>query len=389
MNYIITDLVHNINSIFASFKVPSETENFLNVIGIRDNLNKIFSGKTCVDVIFTKNTDKMFFGVNINPTMSAGDLLDVLFSDEEMNINRYTVEIDSKLFDIGLEASEITAYILFEISSLIDSSAPIWEVRAIIDHYIASKDDVISIKESVNYSQILIFAIKDALSKVSSIKYKDNDGILSNEFINNNDMRDSLVTGLNKIRSSVFGVGTGVKEPDLILLSWAFEIYKDARMNATSAIDTLEQSKQFTGSKLLIAEIDKTIKSLQRVNLDVTTESTRIIREAKSNGSLFANLKRNGLRALEDDLYEFKIRVKNAETEEDAYYALRQINTRINLLEEYIYTTEGLPEYEIERWREVARKYRELREELGRKKIGNKKSYGLFFDYDKLDQLDD
>ena len=34
-------------------------------------------------------------------------------------------------------------------------------------------------------------------------------------------------------------------------------------------------------------------------------------------------------------------------------------------------------------------KYRELREVLARKKIVNKKQYGLFFDYDKLDHLDD
>lgn len=381
---VISDLIGKLNAIFTAYNI--EGDNTINTTAIRDTLNKIFPGKTCVEVLYTRNTDKMFFGVMINPTITPTDLTNLLFSDENMEISRYFVELDSKLFSVGLEASEITAYLLNEISSMILTPAPLWEVRSIIDVYIASKDDVISIKDSVNYSQILIFAIKDALLKVSSTMYQqDLDAIESNNFIKDADLHDLLMTALVKIRTSVFGIRATVKEPNLTLIRWAFDLYRDVKHNGAMALETLKDAMQFTGSQLLVGETQKTIESLQRIGSEIVIEATRIMKEAKAGG-LFNNLKRNGLRAIEDDLYEYSMRVKNAETEEDAYYALRQINTRINLLEEYIYSTEGLSEAEIKRWRDVANRFRELREQLSRKKIIDKRQYGLFFNYDELDQ---
>jgi hypothetical protein len=352
---------------------------------IRNILNELFPNRTCYDVVYTENTDKVFFGVMINPTITPEDLINILFKDDDIVINRYSVEIDSKLLSIGLTAEELSAYVLNEVSSMINNAAPINEVRSIIDLYIADEDENISIKDSVNYSQILIFAIKDALSKITSSMYKEDvEDVLSNQFINSADLRDSLMTALMKVRTSVFGIGSTVKEPNLVLIKWAFGVYKDVKHNGPSAIDTLKDAMQLTGSKLLAAETKKTIESLQRIDSDIVIESAKILREAKSGG-LFNNLKRNGLRAIEDDLYEFTIRVKNADTEEEAFYALRQINTRINLLEEYIYSTDGLSEAEVKRWRDLAMRYRELREILSKKKIIDRRQYGLFFNYDELD----
>ena len=82
------------------------------------------------------------------------------------------------------------------------------------------------------------------------------------------------------------------------------------------------------------------------------------------------------------------MRIKNCETEEDALYILRGINTRLSILEDYLNNTPDLSDTERKRWELVATKYRELREQLAKKKIVNKKQYGLFFDYDQLDQLD-
>lgn len=376
---IIGDLVENLKTVFMTHNES------VNTYTIRNLLNKIFPGKTCIDVLYTENTDKLFFGVMINPTITPQELVDILFSDKDLEINRYSVELDSKLFSVGLEVDEVVAYLLYEISSMIYTSAPLWEVRSIIDLYIANKDDIVSIKDSIDYSQILIFAIKDALLKVSSSMYKEDlDTIESNELINSADLTNSLMSALVKMRTSVFGIGATVKEPNLVLIQWAFNLYRDVKHNGNTALETLKEAIQFTASRLLIAETKKTIESLQRIGSDITNESARIIKEAKAGG-LFNNLKRNGLRSIEDDLYEFSIRVKNATDEEEAYYALRQINTRINLLEEYIYNTDGLSEAEIQRWRDVANKFRELREQLSRKKIIDKKQYGLFFNYEELD----
>ena len=81
-------------------------------------------------------------------------------------------------------------------------------------------------------------------------------------------------------------------------------------------------------------------------------------------------------------------RTKSCETEEEAMYVLRGINTRLNILEDYLFNTPDLSDNERKRWEFLAIKYRELRNILAKKKIMNKKQYGIFVDYNQLDQLD-
>ena len=47
--------------------------------------------------------------------------------------------------------------------------------------------------------------------------------------------------------------------------------------------------------------------------------------------SIFRTLKQNGLRGLEDDLYEYKVRVKNVQDQSDAIYIMRCINYQNHL----------------------------------------------------------
>ena len=89
------------------------------------------------------------------------------------------------------------------------------------------------------------------------------------------------------------------------------------------------------------------------------------------------------MKTIENDVYEFQIRAKNAETEDDVFYALRQINTRISLLEDYL-NTEEISEHETEKWYKILTRYRDIREQLASKKIYNKKQYGIWFDYNQL-----
>lgn len=364
------------------------TERSLNTSKICEALNSIFPNNYCTEVIYTKNTDKLMFGIYVNPVISPNDTISILTDDEPITIKNYSVEIDSKLFDIGLTLDELIAYMLFDISNMILYQNHINTIRQVINVYQMESNTSIIFTAVANRVKIFVFAIKDAMIKFSSLKYADNDSILSNPFINSDDdLRDSLIDAQNKIRSSVFGLGSAVKEPQLTLLQWALDLYINFDTRFNTALETLKQSKNFTASKLLKSEIDKTINSMMRMSSLVATETAYIINEAKNRGSLFANLKRNGLRAIEDDLYEYRIRAKNAESEEEAWYALKQINTRINMLEDYLYNEQDLSEADYDRWRNVINSYRALREELSTKKIVNKKNYGLFFDYDQLDQI--
>ena len=69
-------------------------------------------------------------------------------------------------------------------------------------------------------------------------------------------------------------------------------------------------------------------------------------------------------------------------------YALRGINTRINILTDYIYNTPNISDAERKHWEQVIEMYQDLRVRLTKKNIINKKSYGIWFDYSKLDNLD-
>ena len=52
---------------------------------------------------------------------------------------------------------------------------------------------------------------------------------------------------------------------------------------------------------------------------------TSLTESAKKKMSLASQIKYSGLKSLEDDIYEYRMRIKNVETENDAIYIIRQI----------------------------------------------------------------
>ena len=174
---------------------------------------------------------------------------------------------------------------------------------------------------------------------------------------------------------------------EINVIRWAFDLIDNLDMHLLDAIDTLATIKSMTGSKLeynlLEAVIDSLKSTVDMDPMDKCVKESTIL----EGFSLFKSLKINGLRGIEDDLYEYKIRVKNCEDEEDAMYILRQINTRLTILDDYVRSEDKLSENERQRWLNDIEEYKNLRYQLGQKKIGGKKQYGIFIDYDKLDQL--
>lgn len=349
---------------------------------IRDLINKIFGNTNCVDVVFNQNRDKQFFGVYVNPTIVPEQLMAILYGDDDYTFDRYVVEIDAKLFMDSLTTNEISAVILREVSGMIADSSPVYNLRGIIDTFMCGNDDYISITGTADSAQLFILAVKDALHKITSCFYEGNDTV--NKFIEDNHLQVSLLSAQRKILSSSFGLNDTVREPKLMLLQWAFAIYQDIKNNTPNAIAVLTDLIGTKGSYSIDRDIKQTIESLKRLSSEVAMESAAILAEAR-RGGLVDKMKQDGLRAIEDDLYEFRVRAKNAETEDEAMYTLRQINSRINIIEEYLYQNQStLMPSEIERWNILSAKYRDLREEISKKTISHKKNYGIWFDYDKI-----
>jgi len=362
---------------------------------LKSGLNEIFAGFVCTELFYTLNTDKQFFGITVSPTIDSKDAVTIISTDEPVLIKNYKLELDSKLFDLDLDADEILATIIYEISSML-SPTTITAVRDLLHMYVLADNGVISIRDSINYYQIIIYAIKDTMYKVSSLLFKEDvEELYVNTDVQSLNLMDALVSAQEKILSSAFGSSDSVRSPKTIVLQYVFMVYKDISHNARMIKNDFKDAEDFTASILIRNEIDKTLKALDRIG-NTIAESTMPLSQLIDKNisslneiSLFKSLKQSGLRAIEDDYYEYAIRAKAAEDEPEAMSVLHSINTRISILDDYVYNTPDISDSERKRYEKLAEKYRDLREYISKKKIINKKQYGVFIDYSQYDHLDD
>ena len=396
----LSEKVEKLESVFVNilYLKPEDrvvAPNMSNLADLRTIINSIFDENKCLDVLYTLNTDKQFFGIRINPAMSASDATVILSTDEKVRLVNYQIEFDSKLFDIGLSGDELVAITIYEIASMMDNTEIFDNLRALIDCNVVTNDDVISIRDSVNYAQLIIFAIKDTMYKLSSMIFKDEpEDLLANPATAATETGESLLSAREKIISSISGLGDTFRTPKPVILEWMFLMYRDMKINSGIISDTLNDAKAFTASRLEIAEIDKTLDAVNRIdnsiieskNIDLNHFFEKKHLSSLNEISLFKSLKKNGLRGIENELYEYTMRVKNCTDADDAYLVMRGINNRLGVLEDYIYS-EQLTDSDRRHWEEVAQAYRDLRVVLSKKKLEGKQ-YGLFFDYKRLDELD-
>lgn len=357
-------------------------------------INNVFDDNHCINVLYTNNTDKQFFGIRINPNMSPSDAAVILTTDEKVKLNKYQIEFDSKLFDIGLNETELAAVTVYEISSMMDDYDIFDKIRLEVDKIMLKNEDVVRIRESVNYAQLVIFAIKDTLFKLSSLLFVENpDDLTMNTSIQACNLESYVVSARQKIDSSMQGLGESLRSPSAVILNWMFTMYRNMNIYSGVVKNTLKDSRDFTASRLEISEIEKTLTSIDRIEGNVLEESVSLNEffeqknvSSLNEFSLFKSLKRNGLRGIENDLYELALKVKNCTEPTEAYGIMRSINTRLGILEDYL-ATEAMNDNERKHWEYVCNQYRELRIALSKKKFKDR-MYGLFIDYDKLDELD-
>ena len=371
----------------VSAKIYDICQAFINTGSVEDTntsalvmaLNKIFTGKQCVTVIVTDNHDNIPFGIHVSPTITNVDLMTILVDTEEFNLDRYTVEIDSKLITTITDNDLIAAYMLDTIAG-VTSPETITTLRAIIDITLDATGSVINIKQSANYGAILIYGIKNMIRKI--VNCSDKVYIESDEF----ELAELLSTVAVKIGANWTEVEAG--DPKMSVLAWVLLIYTDLDREYKDAVRTLTDARPLTGSELEKVEIDKCIKALNRASMETVTEA--VLHEFKGL-SIFRTLKQNGLRGLEDDLYEYKVRIKNVQDQADAIYIMRCINSRLAILEDFLATEPNLKEADRARWQGVIDSYRDLRAKLSEKKfVSADRTLNAYlnFDYSKLDALD-
>lgn len=354
---------------------------------IREQLNLLGVGH-CGSVTYTPNTDKPLFGILVMPVITD-EYVNAFFIDGDIKpIDEYNVEIDSKLFDSQLNGAELAAALIYNIIHLIGTPAPIEQARNLLDQYLTENGTQIVFKNSVLYERLLQYGLIDTLIKLTNVLFVDLDAV-SDPTLDTVGMVDDLKSAVHKIFNNLPDYeNTASRMPKLIILDWTLQLYNDVAHGRIRGLKQLKRVADLTPSVLMKIKIANAIDSLNKIDTDSYMMESAYLTEGKKKGSLFSQIKYNGLRGIEDDFYEYMVRARNAETEDEVMYALKQINVRLSILDDYL-RTEDLSEEDRKRWTETYIKYRDIRDELAKKKVYNKKRYGVFFDYNQLDHMDD
>lgn len=349
---------------------------------LKTELNKFFKDSNCKEIIYTKNYDKLFFGLYVIPVINGDQAVKLLTSDEKTRIKEYYIEIDSKLLDPGLNlsAAELTAVLLHEVGHLTNDSHPADEIRKATDVYMAENNEHLILNSAKQYKELLAFAVKDAFRKLTSLfEFKKNEEILADEFVVRCGFGPQLESALNKIVKNSCQLNNEIKNK-LMVLQWSLRLYKDVKSNRISALHALNRASTVTGSILQKREINSVSRNLQQIDDDrLITESITDIALglSKNISDLYKSFKYKGIRALNDDYFDLAIRVKNVDEQEEALLVLRQINLRLSILDDYL-RTEQLDPNDREKWMDLGQKYRDLRDTLSKKQTYADKYYGMF-----------
>lgn len=344
------------------------------LMNLRSVLNNLFKGTNCNGVIYTKNTDKPLFGMCVMPVINETDIKKMILENDFSTLKQnYFLEFDSKLFEIGLTTRELVAVVLHEIGHIIlDIDKAVDEVTKSFYMYLQKNMETIDMQRFIKYADLLAFGFRDAIRKINNI--------FSDEETNADSYAvalgygQELISALKKITDRCTLLNKDL-DNKLLVLQWTLRLYKNMKLRRIPAIRTLEKTYQMTGSELEKREINKCMNALKQYEYDAIDESA--VMEEKAKLSIFRRFKYKGMRGIEDDLYGLTLRVKSVDEQDEALMILREINSKLAVLDDYI-SSEDLDQNDLERWNAVRKKYLMLREELSKKTTYDDKYYGLF-----------
>lgn len=356
---------------------------------IKKELNCFFKDFRCTEVIYTENTDNEFFGIQISPMFSSMDNIANVFNpDLNEGFDHYLLEFDSKLFNGDFTARQITALLIHDINKLIGANL-IKDMMFMMDGIAISKGLEIKPKDILTHnSKFFLFTLQDTARKLTSaFEYISADLSLADDFTRSYGLNKDYEDGMFGIKACRNNLKEQICCPSLTMTWFVEKIMYLSPVVQKDVVEVLKDSIQLTGSKLIRRMLNQIVNDLtmnafhrEETYYKALTES------AKKKMSLINQIKYNGLKSLEDDVYEYRMRIKNVETENDAIYIVRQINNRMGIISDYL-ENEELSDMDRERFFKLYDKYDGLREELSKKAIYNRKMYGLFVDYNALQQM--
>lgn len=341
---------------------------------IKECLNNIFPDSKCVDVIYTVNTDKMFFGIVTLPILSPNEILNIMTSDEDSKITTYKVELDSKLFSdmIDLSLDEITALIVHEVARLVNDYYPINNARYLIDKAVLDYGITLKMSEYVPYIEIIGYGIKEAARR--SVSIFENNYLVPYYLDETYELTDSLRRAITKLENKGNLWDTEVDNKSIII-KWVVRVYTDILKYRIMSLHTLEKGIELTGSVLVVNEMKNMVKKLHRIDdYSLMQEASSIINffndSKKANLSALDRFKANGIKNYYDDFYEIQFEVNNMDNDRGTAVALlHKINSRMSVIDDYISTEPELNLQTKKRLADLYYKYDELRGNIASQKL--------------------
>ena len=355
---------------------------------LQKELNRFFTNDFyCKSVVYNPNTDRQFFGLYVVETSLKPILVFNQLIQSKMNYEfvptkptSYKLEIDGRLFRSGsLSVKHIAALIIGDLISM-NSAEPYTKIRDMIDNYLATAGKSLCDKSIQKGQKVFNAVFEMTLHNITSAfaKYDISDvPTLVKDYGLYSDYTSavSIITMWQEWNKPLFDTSG-------IYLSWFFDHYTNLYESRYVEM-TFKQLMRCESSRLARDLIYIALKSIVELDPDEDKFLSHVVTEAKHG--LVWQMKRNGIKGIEEDLYEYNMRYRNVEDENDAILLMRQINSRMGILEDYL-ANEDMSDDDRKRWSAVYKGYSDLRIALSKKAVYNRKQYGLYYDYSSYQQ---
>lgn len=380
-NYDFNDLLTIIDSLKQDAD-PDVLRNFAY------ELNMFFRDVKCEGVLYTNNTDLDFFGVYVQPVLKEKDIYPLLVSDYTTTIEKYYVELDSKLFNpvLGLTNREILAIILHDIGSMINSSGPIDRAVKEIDLYLDTTNDVLRTTDNVNYVAILTFGLKDLLHKLTSIFTADlTSNVAIDDFIMSCGFINELNSAISKLKKfgylNMFSEGGS---PSTII-AWTIRIYNDIKGQRIRTIRLLRKAASYTPVRLVKREMNHMITALSRIDDSSILES--VFDDVKMKyQSMTKKFTMSSIKDIEEDYYDYAVTLQNVNDEDDALLLLHRINSRMSVIDGILNDDNPqISDRERKAFADLYERYNKLRNDVVAKKVYKRNYRRIYVNYGEDD----
>lgn len=380
-NYDFNDLLTIIDSLKQDAD-PDVLRNFAY------ELNMFFRDVKCEGVLYTNNTDLDFFGVYVQPVLKEKDIYPLLVSDYTTTIEKYYVELDSKLFNpvLGLTNREILAIILHDIGSMINSSGPIDRAVKEIDLYLDTTNDVLRTTDNVNYVAILTFGLKDLLHKLTSIFTADlTSNVAIDDFIMSCGFINELNSAISKLKKfgylNMFSEGGS---PSAII-AWTIRIYNDIKGQRIRTIRLLRKAASYTPVRLVKREMNHMITALSRIDDSSILESVFDDVKLKYQ-SMTKKFTMSSIKDIEEDYYDYAVTLQNVNDEDDALLLLHRINSRMSVIDGILNDDNPqISDRERKAFADLYERYNKLRNDVVAKKVYKRNYRRIYVNYGEDD----